>query len=427
MNSDEAIKYIHSVSWTGSRPGLFRIRELCHRLGDPQRELQFVHVAGTNGKGSFCAMLASILSKSGYKTGLFTSPYVTDFCERMTVDGVKITGDELASIIENIRPIADSMKPRPTEFELITVAAFEFFRKKACDIVVLEVGLGGRLDSTNIIDPPTLSVITEISLDHTAILGSTVEKIAKEKAGIIKYPSPVLFTGTDPSALDVIKSEADTLGCEFCTPDYGALKIKKISVCGSRFDYNGYNDMSVPLAGLYQPRNAAAVIEAAELLTSRGYNISESSIREGLSSVVWHARFELLSRCPVVIYDGGHNPGGVAAAAASLRALFPDTKVTALSGVMEDKDYKASAAAAAPCIAHIYTVKPDSPRALDAYKYAEAFVHENVDSTPCAGLGEGVRLAVADAIKHSRPLYIFGSLYMYADVKRELGGIIELI
>ena len=208
MNYPESLEYIHSINWCFCKPGLERIRELCERLGNPQRELKFVHVAGTNGKGSSCAMLESVLRAAGYKTGLYTSPYITVFNERMRINGENISDEELAEITTFIRPIADAMKDKPTEFELITAVAFEYFKRNGCDVVVLEAGMGGRLDSTNIIESSLLSIITGIALDHTAFLGDTVEKIAGEKAGIIKSGCPVLFGGDDDSARSVIKEKS---------------------------------------------------------------------------------------------------------------------------------------------------------------------------------------------------------------------------
>ena len=191
MNYEECLEYIHGVSWVFCKPGLERIGELCERLGNPQNELKFVHVAGTNGKGSFCSMLSSVLAAEGYKVGLYTSPYITVFNERMRINGENISNDELVRLTELVKPIAEQMSDKPTEFELITALAFEYFRSNGCDIVVLEAGMGGRLDSTNIIENSLLSVITGIALDHTAFLGDTVEKIAAEKAGIIKKCRPV--------------------------------------------------------------------------------------------------------------------------------------------------------------------------------------------------------------------------------------------
>ena len=367
MTYKEALEYIHSTTWRGSYPGLSRIRELCAAIGNPQKNLRFVHVAGTNGKGSFCAMLESVLRALGYKTGLFTSPYVKAFCERMRVGGENITEEELTSIIEFIKPYADSMADPPTEFELITAVIFEYFRRNRCDIIVLEVGMGGRLDSTNIIDPPELSAIGEISLDHTEFLGSTIKAIASEKAGIIKDGSPVLFYGTDKEAYAVIKKAATEHGCEFRTPDYDALFVKNSSPHGSTFDYKDMRDVKIPLAGLYQPKNAAAVIEAAQMLAAKGWNITDETIRAGLSSVSWPARFELLRENPIIIFDGGHNPQGVRACADSVAAYFGTGRcVTVLTGIMADKDTDMAASIISKMAASIYTVTPANARSLPA-------------------------------------------------------------
>ena len=199
MNYSEALEYIHSICWTFTKPGLERISALCEKLGNPQDDLKFVHVAGTNGKGSFCSMLESVLRHAGYKTGLFTSPYIKVFNERMQFCGENISDEELAEITEYVKPFADSMEDKPTEFELITAIGFEYFKRKNCDVVILEAGMGGRLDSTNIIKSSLLSVITGIALDHVAFLGDTPEKIAAEKAGIIKAGGCVLFGGNGKS------------------------------------------------------------------------------------------------------------------------------------------------------------------------------------------------------------------------------------
>ncbi len=424
MTYDEAISYIHSISWRGSRPGLLRITELCRRIGSPQDSLRFIHVAGTNGKGSFCCMLESVLRAAGYKTGLFTSPFVLSFRERMRASGEDIGEDELSEITELVRREADKMEDPPTEFELITAIAFEFFRRRECDLVVLEVGMGGRLDSTNIIKTPILSVITEISLDHTAILGDTVEAIAKEKAGIIKDNVPVLFTGTDARAANVVAEAAKACGSYLALPDYGSLSVTSSGICGSVFDFGGMRDVRVPLAGLYQPKNAAAVITAARLLGDLGYEIREKDIRAGIASSVWHARFELLSADPIIIYDGGHNPQGVRAAFESIEAYFPGQRITALSGVMADKDVDTVCAAASPYLARIFTVQPANPRALDARRYAELYSIYGVDAVPCENVREGVRAAVSDAAERGRPLFIFGSLYLYAEASAAVSEII---
>ena len=217
MTYEEAVAYIHSVAWKGSRPGLSRITELLHLLGDPQDRLQFIHIAGTNGKGSTSAMTESVLRAAGYKTGLFVSPYIKHFNERICFCGTPISDEALARVTATVKPFADAMEDKPTEFELITALGLEYFKRKKCDIVILEAGMGGRLDSTNIIEESELSVITGIALDHTAYLGDTVEKIAAEKAGIIKKGGTVLFGGEDKCAAEVIVAKAKEMGAVYRT------------------------------------------------------------------------------------------------------------------------------------------------------------------------------------------------------------------
>ena len=240
MNYSEALEYIHGVSWTFCKPGLERISELCQKLGNPQKSLKFVHVAGTNGKGSTSSMLDSVLREAGYKVGLYTSPYIRVFNERMRIDGENISDVELASLTEYIKPIADQMTDKPTEFELITALAFEYFSRHNCDVVILEAGMGGRLDSTNIIDTSVLSVITGIARDHVAFLGDTVEKIAAEKAGIIKENIPVLYGGVNEAAKTVIMTKATEMNSQFVCVDYSKLKITNFDLDGSLFDFGNY-------------------------------------------------------------------------------------------------------------------------------------------------------------------------------------------
>ncbi len=415
MTYTEAIQYIHSVTWKGSVPGLSRITELCESIGNPQDSLCFVHIAGTNGKGSFCSMLSSVLTEAGYTVGLFTSPFVKEFNERFRVNGKNISNDELAEVTEFVKPHADKMADSPTEFELITAIAFEYFKRKKCDIVVLEVGMGGRLDSTNIIKNTVLSVVTEISLDHTAFLGSTVEAIAKEKSGIIKDKAPVLFAGTDENAAGVVSSEAKKHLSRFYKADYSKLSVLFSDVHGSTFDFNGDHGFRISLAGEYQPRNAAAVVSAVEILRNSGFEISDFALRSGLEKTKWHARFELLSENPVIVYDGGHNPAGVKVTFKSVKCYFPEKPII-LSGIMADKNYKEVARIASEYAYRAYTVKPMVPRALDSQIYADVYSEYGVCAVACDSVEVGVRAAIAAATEEKRPLLIFGSLYMYADV-----------
>ena len=416
MTYKEALEYIHSVTWMGSRPGLSRITELCEKMNNPQDSLRFVHVAGTNGKGSFSCMLSEILREAGYRVGLFTSPFIKEFNERIRVNGENIADEDLADVTEYVRGFADTMEDLPTEFELITAIALEYFRRQNCDIVVLEVGMGGRLDSTNIIRTPVLSVITEISLDHTGMLGDTVEAIAAEKSGIIKAGIPVMFSGTDDRARAVITDRAGEMGCAITYPAYDTLLVEQSSIDGSTFSYEGKSGYHISLAGLYQPRNAAAVICAVEALRRAGYAIPDEALRAGLECARWSARFEVLRRDPVIIYDGGHNPGGVTVSFGSVARYFPNTKCTVLTGIMADKDYAETVEISAPYIARAFTVTPAVPRALNGEAYAHTYRAHGVEAISCESIESGVASAIGDARREGRPLIIFGSLYMYADI-----------
>ena len=417
MNYRESLEYIHSINWCFCKPGLERIRELCDRLGNPQKSLRFVHVAGTNGKGSTCAMLESVLRAAGYKTGLYTSPYITVFNERMRICGENISNEELADITTQIRPIADAMEDKPTEFELITAVAFEYFKRNGCDIVVLEAGMGGRLDSTNIIDKSLLSIITGISLDHTAFLGDTVEKIAAEKAGIIKTGCPVLFGGEDDAARTVIKGKADLEKCELYEPDYSLLSVKKMTLDGTVFDLDKRKDIRIPLLGTYQPQNASLVIKAVDILNSLGLSVSEDNVREGLSSARWQARFEVISKDPLVIFDGAHNPQGISAAVNSIKAYFGYKKVFVLTGVLSDKDHKFIARELSQVASRAFTITPENPRALDAAAYADELSAEGVSAEPFDDIQSAFEYAKREARANETPLVCLGSLYLYSSLK----------
>lgn len=417
MNYEQALTYIHSVNWTFCKPGLERIHALCKALGDPQKGLRFIHVAGTNGKGSTSSMLASILQKAGYRTGLYTSPYIRTFCERIRVDGENIPEDTLASLTERIRPIADAMTDKPTEFELITALAFAYFADCRCDVVVLEVGLGGRLDSTNVIEDTALSIITGIDFDHTALLGNTIEKIAKEKAGIIKSGRPVLFGGGEGVARDTVRDVALEKNAPFYCVDRSTYKEKEATLEGTAFDYSHYRDLHLPLLGSYQPYNATLVLTAIDLLNQQGFAIGEEAVRGGLDAVRWPARFELLSRDPIIIYDGGHNPEGVRAAVASIKTYFPNRRVNILSGVMADKDRSEMIETMKPITARAFTVTPNNPRALSAEEYAAQLSSHGISASSHASVAEGVRAAIESSREEEIPLVCLGSLYLYEEVE----------
>ena len=421
MNYFEALEYIHSINWTFCKPGLERISELCEKLGDPQKDLKFVHVAGTNGKGSFSSMLSSVLVAAGYKVGLYTSPYITVFNERMRINGENISDCELVELTEKIRPIADSMTDKPTEFELITALAFEYFKKNGCDIVVLEAGMGGRLDSTNVIESSILSVITGIALDHTAFLGDTIEKIAAEKAGIIKQDCPVIFGGDNESAFEVIKKAAECKNADIYRVDYSKISNLEMTLGGSSFNFGEHKDIKISLLGSYQPRNAALVLSAIDVLKNRGFSISDTAVQKGLAAAKWQARFEVVSREPLIIFDGAHNPQGISAAVESIKLYFGEKKVYLLTGVLRDKDYTAIANELSSVATKAFTLTPDNPRALNAYEYADVLSAAGLVAQPSESIEQAFRKSREAAKKDGVPLVCLGSLYVYSSLSKLFG------
>ena len=415
MTYNEAIEYIHSVSNFFCKPGLERIIELCRGLGNPQNELKFIHVGGTNGKGSFCAITDSILRAAGYKVGLYTSPFVRVFNERMRVNGENIPNDTLARLTERAKAVADQMTDRPTEFELITAIAFDYFREEKCDLVILEVGMGGRLDATNIIENPLLSVITGISIDHTSFLGNTTAEIAAEKAGIIKVDCPTLWGGTDPDAEAVIAEKAEKMQSTLYKTAYNELKNLSLALSGSRFDFGGYSALNLSMLGEYQPRNAATALSAIEIL-SDVLPVSEENIRTGLKNAKWPARFEIIGQEPLIIFDGAHNAEGISAAVRSTKAYFGDESVIVISGVLRDKEYHKIASDIAKISRRGFTITPENPRALPAPDYANVLTNYDCHSVPCKSVTDAINQAILAAKEEGKAILILGSLYTYSVV-----------
>ncbi|WP_295581375.1 folylpolyglutamate synthase/dihydrofolate synthase family protein [uncultured Oscillibacter sp.] len=417
MTGEEAIAYIHSFQWQGHAPGLERIRRLLRALGDPQRALRFVHVAGTNGKGSTCACIAAILQAAGYRVGLNTSPYLTVFHERIRVNGAMISDGDLAALTERVRPAAEAMGEHPTEFELITAIALLYFREQGCDIVVLEVGLGGALDASNVIDTPEAAVLTAMGMDHMAQLGPTLADIAAAKAGIIKPGGAVVSYGGCPEADAVFRSTCRERGAALREVDFSRLGDCRLALSGGAFTLAPYGELRIPLAGAYQVKNAVTAVTAAEVLAERGWAISPEDIRRGLAAVCWPGRFEVLRRRPAVLLDGAHNAHGMAAAAESLGMLFPGRRVTVVLGVLADKDVGEMLDCLAPLAEQVFAVRPDSPRALEAEALCRLLAERGVAARPCRTVGE----AVAAAIRTAGPegvVCALGSLYFSGAVRR---------
>jgi len=416
MTYEEALKYIHSVNWVGSKLGLERTRELLSKLGNPEKNLKFIHIAGTNGKGSTAAMLASILEHAGYRTGLYTSPFINRFNERMQVNGQQIPDDTLAALTEEISPYADAMEDSPTEFELITALAMKYFLQEHCDIVVLEVGMGGELDSTNVISTPEAAVIAAMGLDHVRELGPTMADIARAKAGIIKPGGGVVSYGGNPDADPVFERACREKGASLRQPDFSQIIPGTFSLDGQTFSYKGWKDLRIPLAGSYQMNNAAVALETVGLLRERGWNISDEAVREGMAQTRWPARFEVLRRDPVFIVDGGHNPHGIRATADSLRRLFPDKKITFVTGVMADKDVESILGLIVPLAAEFFTVRPNNPRAMSAEELADRIRALGAKATPCGSVADGVARAI-EAEGRDGVACALGSLYMSGEVR----------
>ena len=416
MSIEETLEYIHSVKWQGSKPGLGRTRELLAALGNPEKSLKFVHIAGTNGKGSTAACIASVLQKAGYRTGLYTSPYIIRFNERMQADGESISDDELISLTDEIRPHADAMQDAPTEFELITALAMRFFLYKKCDIVVLEVGMGGELDSTNVVDTPEVAVITTIGYDHVKELGPTLCDIAKAKAGIIKSGGDVVIYGGSDEVEAVFESACSERGARLRRADFTRIESPEFSLDGARFTFRPYGVLSSPLIATYQPRNAAVAITALELLRDKGWKIKDSDIIEGIAEVRWPGRFEILGRDPVFILDGTHNPEGVEATAESLRSHFGERKIVFIIAVMADKDVDTMLGYIAPLAERFVAVRPDYYRAMDIETLAGKLSRFDAPVTAHAALGEGVAEAVCRAGKGG-VVCALGSLYFSSEVR----------
>lgn len=416
MTYDEAIEFIHSVGRFKTTTGLSRIQNLLEALGNPQEQIRCIHVAGTNGKGSVCAMLESVLRHAGYRTGLFTSPFIRHFEERIRVNGECIPEEDLAQITAQVRSAAEQMEEMPCEFELITAIGFLYFCRQKVDVVVLEVGLGGRFDATNVIKQPLLSVITGIDFDHTELLGNSIQAIAAEKAGIIKENCPCLYGGSDSSACRTIGTIAKLRNAPFHTVDRTEFRISEQTLDGTIFDFRTLHDLKIPLLGSFQPHNATIVLTALELIGEQGYSVTESQIRKGLSKVQWQARFELISRDPVVIFDGGHNPQGVGAAVDGMNLYFPEQKVNLLTGVMSDKGYDEMIEKLKPITEHAFTVCTGGVRALSAQGYAESFRLHKVDATAYETVEDGVRAAITAARENGSPVLCLGSLYLYRDI-----------
>lgn len=421
MTYQEALTYIHSISWRGSKPGLERISEMMEQLGNVQEGLKFIHIAGTNGKGSVSAMLSSVLTAAGYRTGLFISPYIMRFNERMQVNGMPISDEELAEIITEVQPVAESMAERPTEFEIITAAAFLWFARQKCDIVVLETGLGGRLDATNLISKNVCAVITNLGMDHTEYLGNTLGEIAGEKCGILKPGCPVVAYRSAPEAMKVIRARAKELECPVRTADFGKIKALSADLQGQTFQYKQFPELTVHLLGAHQLKNAAVALETISVLRKAGWEIPDEAVVQGMDATRWPGRFEVLQDNPLVIVDGAHNPQGVESLIAAVKEYLPGQHIVCVTGVLADKDWKPMMDRLKTVVSDFVAVTPDSPRALGNVRLARYLTDREHWVSVADDVEKGLTGALERAKATGGMVLACGSLYMAADVRRFFG------
>lgn len=425
MNYEEALDFIHGTKKFGSKLGLDNIRRLLNLLGNPQKDLKYIHIAGTNGKGSTSSYIANILQEAGYKVGLFTSPYLERFNERMTIDGEDIPNDILATIVEKVKEKVELMNTEenlfPTEFEIVTAVAFEYFSKEKVDYVVLEVGLGGRLDSTNVIDSSLASVITTIDMDHVDILGDTLEKIAWEKAGIIKKNGLVISYPQKEEALEVLQKVSKEKEAELILCPMNKIKIAELNDCGAIFDfeYNGntIKNIKINLLGEHQVYNATLALTAILNLRDRDLvKISDEAIKLGMSKTKWKGRLEVLRRNPTFLIDGAHNVQGVKSLIQSLK-LFKYNRLILGMGILKDKDVEHMIEILTPLADKIIITEADIFRKMAAEELAEKVEKYNENITIEKNIEKAIDKAFEIAEKDDLILFS-GSLYLIGDIRK---------
>lgn len=404
MTYEESLEYIHSIPKFRRPLGNAQLARLLDAAGNPQDKLNVIHIAGTNGKGSTAAMLSEILKRQGYKTGMFTSPFIEVFNERIQINNELIPDSELAEYTERIKRLMEENEAYVSEFAFITAVAFLYFCEKGCDYVVLETGMGGRLDATNIIKKPKLCILTSISLDHMQFLGDTIEEIAEEKCGIIKHEVPVVSYGNE-AVKDIIEAAAEENYSELVFPSESVI-------ADDGFVYEG-RQYKLSLKGGYQVKNAALVIEACKMLDKYGIAVSDKAIRDGLEHTAWPVRYEFV-RDNLVI-DGGHNIDGVRELVKSLKA--DGRKIYAVTTMMSDKSMEECISEIALCAERIYCTELDMPRCGSAEELASIAERSGKTAVVVKNPAEAVKTALAEA-DNDTLVAVCGSLYLAGAVRK---------
>jgi dihydrofolate synthase/folylpolyglutamate synthase len=422
MNYDQAIEYIHSFPHGGgNKRSLDAARAFLARLGSPEKSLRFVHVAGTNGKGSTAAMIESAFRAAGYCTGLFTSPYVRRFNERIRVDGCDIGDEALAELTAELKPFAEAEAAPLSEFEFVTALGLVYFARRGCGIVILEAGLGGRNDYTNVIPAPDACVFTAIGLDHTKQLGDTVEKIAEEKAGIIKPGAAVVSLGNSEAAERVFAARCEKTGARYLRTDTSSLTVHARSAGSSVISFGGIGNIRLPLAGEFQPYNAANAITALRALADTGWLISDEAIRDGLERVRWSGRFETLCGSPRIILDGAHNPQAAAACVKSLLNAFPEGHIVFVIAMMADKDVDGVVTELLGASRDFVCVPAGYPRAMPEEKLRGLIRGRGARALTAPSVRDGVAMARQLAGRDGA-VCCLGTLYFQNDVRAAAEG-----
>lgn len=428
MNYEEAIQFIHSTYKFGSRLGLKNITRLMELLGNPQDNINIIHVAGTNGKGSTCSLINEVLIDAGYKTGLYISPYLEEFNERIQINSHPIDNDSLSRITALVKDKIDTMLSdgyeHPTEFEVVTAIGFKYFQEENIDFLVLEVGLGGRFDATNVVKKPLLSVITSISYDHMEYLGDTLEKIAFEKAGIIKEGVPVIIYPQAANIKNVIKEVATQKNSLVYEANENYIKKIKSNITGQWFEYlkkDVFNieELKINLLGEYQLLNSVTALLALEIIKMKGYNINDENVKNGFLNCRFPGRFEIINKAPLIIIDGGHNIDGISNFSKTIKSYFKDEKIILFFGILKDKNPEAVIKYLLPLAKEIYTLTPNSPRALNSRELSDLIKQTYKKTTIPLESYEDILPIIKNSDKNDIFAFV-GSLYMIGAVRKLL-------
>lgn len=430
MNYTEAVAYVDEIMKTKKIVlGLDTMRELLSRLGDPQEKLSFIHIAGTNGKGSTLAFISSVCAAAGYRVGRYNSPSVFSYCEKIQINGNPISEEDVARLLTQVRKVSEKMEAEgyghPTAFETETALSFLYFKEQACDLVALECGMGGETDATNVVTTTVCSVIASISMDHMQFLGNTLEEIARVKGGIIKPGRPAVLSGQGEEVTGVIREICRKKQSPLTISRPETARIRESGIDGTVFDYGEYEQIKIPLSGKYQIINAAAALEVVEILRGLGYDIKKEAVYRGMASVVWPGRFEKLLDRPVFIIDGAHNPEAAMRLKDSINLYFTNKRILYIMGILADKDYRKITAITAPLAERIFTVTPGSPRALSAGDL-KACIDEQAERIGFQGVAEAkdsIEEAVRDSLLWAGEedvIIAFGSLSYLGEVSNAL-------